>query len=60
VAAVNGNGWTKQAVSGLILLLVIATGARVIYGLLAPLLPFLGATVVLVVVYLLMFRGWRR
>lgn len=55
----NGNGWTKQAVSGLILLLVIATGARVIYGLLAPLLPFLGATAVLVVVYLLMFRGWR-
>jgi hypothetical protein len=56
---VNGNGWIKQAVSGLVLLLVIAIGARVIYELLAPLLPLLGATVVLVAVYVVLFRGWR-
>lgn len=55
----NGNGWIKQAVSGLVLLLVIAIGARVIYELLAPLLPLLGATVVLVAVYVVLFRGWR-
>lgn len=40
-----------------VLLLIIAIGARVIYGLLAPLLPFLGAVVVLSVVYMVIFRG---
>lgn len=56
----NGPGWGRQVISGLVLLLIIAVGARVIYGLLAPLLPFLGAIVVLFVMYLLTFRGWRR
>jgi uncharacterized protein (DUF2062 family) len=50
----------KRGLSALVLLLVIAIGARVIYGLLAPLLPFLGSIVVLAVVYTVIFRGWRR
>lgn len=54
------EGWTKRGFSALLLLLVIAIGARVIYGLLAPLLPFLGVIVVLMVMYIVMFRGWRR
>jgi hypothetical protein len=54
------EGWAKRGLSALALLCVIAIGARVIYGLLAPLLPFLGAVVVLAVVYLIMFRGFRR
>jgi hypothetical protein len=54
------DGWMKRGLSALVLLLVIAIGARVIYGLLAPLLPFLGAVVVLAVVYMVIFRGWRR
>jgi hypothetical protein len=54
------EGWMKRGTSALVLLLTIAIGARVIYGLLAPLLPFLGAIVVLGVVYLLVLRGWRQ
>lgn len=54
------DGWAKRGLSALVLLLIIAIGARVIYGLLAPLLPFLGAVVVLAVVYMVIFRGWRR
>lgn len=54
------EGWAKRGLSALALLLVIAIGARVIYGLLAPLLPFLGAVVVLIVVYIILFRGFRR
>jgi hypothetical protein len=54
------EGWTKRGLSALVLLSVIAVGARVIYGLLAPLLPFLGAVVVLAMVYLILFRGFRR
>jgi hypothetical protein len=45
--------------SALVLLFVIAIGARAIYGLLPLLLPFLGATVVLMAVYVVLFRGWR-
>lgn len=54
------EGWAKRGLSALALLFVIAIGARVIYGLLAPLLPFLGVVVVLIVVYVVLFRGWRR
>jgi len=54
------DGWEKRGLSSLVFLLIIAIGARVIYGLLAPLLPFLGAVIVLSAVYLLMFRGRRR
>jgi hypothetical protein len=54
------DGWAKRGISALVCLLLIAIGARVIYGLLAPLLPFLGSVIVLAVVYMLLFRGWRR
>jgi hypothetical protein len=47
--------WTNRAWQGLLLLLVIAIGARVVYGLLVPLLPFLGGMAMLVVVFLLAF-----
>jgi hypothetical protein len=53
------EGWMKRGLSALVLLLIIAIGARVIYGLLAPLLPLLGAVVVLAVVYMVVFRGSR-
>jgi hypothetical protein len=58
VAVVSGDKehWTKRAFSGLVLLLVIAIGARVVYGLLVPLLPFLGAGVVLLGVSFVLFR----
>jgi hypothetical protein len=57
VAAVNDKEhWTKRAFSSLVLLLVVAVGARVVYGLLVPLFPFLGAGVVLLGVYFLLFR----
>jgi hypothetical protein len=57
VAAVNGKEhWTKRAFSGLVLLIVIAMGARVVYGLLVPLFPFLGAGVVLLGVYVVLLK----
>lgn len=49
--------WTKRAVSGLLLLLVIAVGARVVYGLLVPLFPVLAAGSMLAVIGWLLFRG---
>jgi hypothetical protein len=52
--------WIHRIFSALVLLLVIAIGARVIYSLLAPLLPFLGGVAVLITVYVVLFRGWRR
>jgi len=55
----QSDGWAKRGLSALVLLLLIAIGARVIYGLLAPLLPVLGAVVALLVVYSLLFRGRR-
>jgi hypothetical protein len=57
VAAVNGKEhWTKRAFSGLVLLLVIAIGARVVYGLLVPLFPVLGAGAVLLGIYTVLLR----
>ena len=52
--------WAKRGLAALVLLIGIAIGARVIYNLLVPLMPFLGAIVVLAVVYLIMFRGFGR
>ena len=52
----NKEHWTKRAFSGLLLLLVIAIGARVVYGLLVPLSPVLGAGVVLLGIYFIMLR----
>ena len=48
--------WTKRAFSGLVLLFVIAIGARVVYGLLVPLFPVLGAGVALLGVYFILFK----
>ena len=48
--------WTKRAWHGLLLLLVIAIGARVVYGLLVPLFPVLGAGAALLGVYFMLFR----
>jgi hypothetical protein len=52
----NKEHWTKRVFSGLVLLLVIAIGARVVYGLLVPLLPVVGAVLVLLAVYVLLLR----
>jgi ABC-type Fe3+-siderophore transport system permease subunit len=51
--------WTKRAFSSLALLLVIAIGARVVFCLLVPLFPFLGAAAVLFVVYFVLFKRRR-
>jgi hypothetical protein len=48
--------WTQRAWKGLLLLLVIAIGARVVYGLLVPLVPMMVAGVVLLLVYALLLR----
>jgi hypothetical protein len=57
VAAVSDKEhWTRRAFSSLVLLLVIALGARMVYGLLVPLFPFLGAAVVLFAVFFLLFK----
>lgn len=55
---INHN-WTRGVWQALLLLLLIAIGARVVYGLLAPLLPVLGAVVVLIVVYVLLISRRR-
>jgi hypothetical protein len=52
----NKEHWSSRAFSGLVLLLVIAIGARVVYGLLVPLFPFLGASTVLLGAYLLLLK----
>lgn len=55
----NQEHWTKKVWQGLLLLLVVAIGARVIYGLLVPLLPVVVAGIALVGVCALVF-GRRR
>lgn len=51
--------WPKRVFDGLVLLVVIAVGARVVYRLLVPLLPVVGAGVVLYFVYSVI-TGMRR
>ena len=55
----NNEHWTKRVWQALLLLFVIAIGARVVYGLLVPILPFVGAGVVLLAVYAVLFRRGR-
>ncbi len=50
----------KRATGALLLLLGIAVGARVIYSLLAPLLPLLISGFALVIVYAVTLGLWRR
>jgi len=54
------GGWGKRIVGSLFLVLGIAVAARVIYELLAPLLPLLVAFLVLATAYVAMTRHWRR
>jgi hypothetical protein len=54
------NGWLRPILAPFAMLFMIAIAARVIYALLAPLWPFLVTVLVLAVVYMLLFRGWRR
>lgn len=48
--------WSRRAWQGLLLLLLIAVGARVVYGLLVPLLPGVIALLMLGLTYLLIFQ----
>jgi hypothetical protein len=48
--------WSRRAWQGLLLLLLIAIGARVVYGLLVPLLPGVIALLMLGLTYVLMFQ----
>lgn len=48
--------WTGRVRSALLLLILIAIGVRVVYGLLVPLLPVLGTAVVLLAFYVLIFQ----
>ena len=48
--------WTGRAWQGLLLILLIAIGARVVYGLLVPLLPGVIALLMLGLTYVLIFQ----
>lgn len=48
--------WSRRAWQGLLLLLLIAIGARVVYGLLVPLLPGVIALLLLGLTYVLFFQ----
>lgn len=48
--------WSRRAWQGLLLLLLIAIGARVVYGLLVPLLPGVFALLMLGLTYVLIFQ----
>jgi uncharacterized membrane protein len=52
----NHESWTRKAWQGLLLLVVIAMGARVVYGLLVPLLPVAIALLVFGLVLVLIFQ----
>lgn len=53
------KGWLKRATSALVLLVGIALSARLIYGLLLPLLPLLICALVLIGIYAVVFGFWR-
>ena len=48
--------WSRRAWRGLLLLVLIAIGARVVYGLLVPLLPGVFALLMLGLTYVLIFQ----
>jgi hypothetical protein len=56
----NVSKLLSQLGSSVMLLLTVALVARVVYELLAPLLPILGTVVVLLVVYSVIFGRHRR
>jgi hypothetical protein len=54
------GGWGKRLVNMLLLVLGLAVVARVIYELLAPLLPLMIALLILATAYLATTQQWRR
>ena len=54
------DGWGKRLVRTLLLILGLAVVARVIYELLAPLLPLVIALLILAIAYLATTQQWRR
>ena len=50
------RSWTSRAYGVLLLLVCVALGAHIIYGLLLPLLPFIAVAAVLVAVYGFLIR----
>jgi hypothetical protein len=52
--------WSRRAWQGLLLLIVIAIGARVVYGLLVPLLPGVIALLMLGLTCVLIFQRRRK
>ncbi len=56
----NHEPWTKKVWQGLLLLVVIAIGARVVYGLLVPLLPGLIAVLLLGFTFFVLFGRARK
>ena len=51
----QSDGWVKRGLAALLLLLAIAFGVHLAYGLLAPLLPEVIVLVVLGALYTLLF-----
>ena len=56
----NHQSWTRHAWQGLLLLVAIAIGARVVYGLLVPLLPGVIALLMLGLTYVLIVQRRRK
>ena len=54
------DSWMRRVIGAVLLLVGIAVGARVVYGLLVPLVPAAFAVAALAVVYLVVFQRWRR
>lgn len=54
------KGIVKRAASALFLLLGIATGARVMYALLSPVVPLLVWVAVLIIIYYVALGFWQR
>lgn len=50
----NQEHWTKKVWQALLLLLVVAAGARVVYGLLVPLVPVALVVIALIAIYVLL------
>lgn len=52
----GSQGWKTKVFTALVLLLAVALGARVVFELLAPLVPALVTLVALIAVYWLILR----
>lgn len=54
------GGWGKRLLTPLLVIIAIAVAARVVYDLLAPVLPLVVALLMVGGFYLLTFGRWRR